>query len=293
MNTGLLRHYIERANERGYFTWLPDKQLLHLMYLTRMGKRLNLKNPRTFNEKLQWLNLHNRKPEYTRMVDKYEAKKYVAEKIGEEYIIPTLGVWERFDDIDFDSLPDQFVLKCTHDSGGLVIVKNKSKLDRDAARNVIERCLKKQYYLQNREWPYKNVKPRIIAEKYMVDAISAELRDYKFFAFNGSVELMFIATDRGTDTRFDFYDSEFQHLSIVNGYPNASKEIGKPANFEKMKLLAGQLSVGIPHLRVDFYEVNGKVYFGELTFFHWSGMVPFEPESWDLKLGELIDLSLV
>jgi len=293
MNTGLLRHYIERANERGYFTWLPDKQLLHLMYLTRMGKRLNLKNPRTFNEKLQWLKLHNRKPEYTRMVDKYEAKKYVAEKIGEEYIIPTLGVWERFDDIDFDSLPDQFVLKCTHDSGGLVIVKNKSKLDRDAARNVIERCLKKQYYLQNREWPYKNVKPRIIAEKYMVDAISAELRDYKFFAFNGSVELMFIATDRGTDTRFDFYDSEFQHLSIVNGYPNASKEIGKPANFEKMKLLAGQLSVGIPHLRVDFYEVNGKVYFGELTFFHWSGMVPFEPESWDLKLGELIDLSLV
>jgi len=293
MNTGLLRHYIERANERGYFTWLPDRQLLHLMYLTRMGKRLNLKNPRTFNEKLQWLKLHNRKPEYTRMVDKYEAKKYVAEKIGEEYIIPTLGVWERFDDIDFDSLPDQFVLKCTHDSGGLVIVKNKSKLDRDAARNVIERCLKKQYYLQNREWPYKNVKPRIIAEKYMVDAISAELRDYKFFAFNGSVELMFIATDRGTDTRFDFYDSEFQHLSIVNGYPNASKEIGKPANFEKMKLLAGQLSVGIPHLRVDFYEVNGKVYFGELTFFHWSGMVPFEPESWDLKLGELIDLSLV
>lgn len=290
MRRTIFHKIVARLAVMGFFDWMPDKQYLHLQYWACMAKRLNLKNPQTFNEKLQWLKLYDRKPEYVRMVDKYEAKKYVAEKIGEEYIIPTLGVWERFDDIDFASLPNQFVLKCTHDSGGLVIVKDKAKLDTDAAKKEIEHCLKKQYYLQNREWPYKNVKPRIIAEKYMVDTSSAELRDYKFFTFNGSAELMFIATDRGIDTRFDFYDSDFKHLPIINGYPNATKEICRPVCFEEMKHLAERLSVGIPHLRVDFYEVNGKVYFGELTFFHWSGMMPFEPESWDLKLGELICL---
>lgn len=293
MRRTIFHKLVARLAVLGFFNWLPDKQYLHVQYWACMGKRLNLKEPNTFNEKLQWLKLYNRRPEYTMMVDKYEVKKYVADKIGEEYIIPTLGVWERFDEIDFDCLPDQFVLKCTHDSGGLVIVKDKSKFDKNVAKKEIEACLKRKYYLQNREWPYKNVKPRIIAEKYMEDSLSAELRDYKYFAFNGSAEVMFIATDRGTDTRFDFYDADFKHLPIVNGYPNASKEICKPVNFEKMKELAERLSIGIPHLRVDFYEVNGRVYFGELTFYHWSGMMPFEPESWDQKLGEQIDLSQV
>ena len=272
------------------FPVLPDKAYLKIKYKLAMGKSLDLDNPRTFNEKLQWLKLYDRRPEYTRMVDKYEAKKYVAEKIGEEYIIPTLGVWDRFDDIDFDSLPDQFVLKCTHDSGGLVIVKDKSKLDRAAAKKKIEKSLKKNYYYSGREWPYKNVKPRILAEQYMVDESGTELKDYKFFAFDGTPKALFIATNRGIDTRFDFFDMDFNHLPILNGHANADKEIHKPAGFEEMKVLTAKLSAGIPQLRVDFYDINGRVYFGEMTFFHMSGMTPFEPETWDEVFGEWIQL---
>ena len=275
---------------------LPDVVYIRLAYFRRFKKFPDLKNPKTFNEKLQWLKLYNRKPEYTKMVDKYEAKKYVADIIGEEYIIPTLGVWDSFDEIDFDALPDKFVLKCTHDSGGLVICKDKSALDLEEAKKKIETSLKTNYYWHAREWPYKNVKPRIIAEKYMEDSETNELRDYKFFCFNGEVKALFIATDRANpneETKFDFFDAEFKHLPFTNGHPNAPKEPNKPQNFESMKELASKLSKSIPHLRVDFYEVDGKVYFGELTFSHWSGMMPFEPEEWDYKLGEYIDIQRI
>lgn len=273
--------------------FIGDERYLKLIYRMKMGKRPDLKNPKTYNEKLQWLKLHDRKPEYTRMVDKYEVKSYVGERIGQEYIIPTFGVWERFDDIDFDSLPDQFVLKCTHDSGGLVICRDKSKLDMEAARAKLEKSLKNNYYQQGREWPYKNVKPRILAEQYMEDAETAELRDYKFFAFDGSVKAMFIATERGnaeTETKFDFFDREFQHLPFTNGHPNADICPKKPQNLELMLELAEKLSQNIPQVRVDFYEANGKVYFGEITFFHWSGFMPFEPEEWDTVFGNWITL---
>lgn len=272
---------------------MSDERYLKLLFKDRVGYKLNLKDPKTFNEKLQWLKLYDRNPEYTRMVDKYEAKQYVAERIGDEYIIPTLGVWDKFEDIDFDALPEQFVLKCTHDSGGLVICRDKSKLDKEAAREKIEKSLSRNYYWHSREWPYKNVKPRIIAEKYMEDSVTRELRDYKFFCFSGEMKAMFIASERyneATETRFDFFDRDFQHLDFRNGHPNADIPPAKPEKFEQMCMLAEKLAGDIPLLRVDFYDVDGKIYFGELTFSHWGGMMPFEPKQWDKKLGDWIKL---
>lgn len=280
-------------SQLGFYRHMDDRKYLEKLYRATFGKDLNLENPQTFNEKLQWLKLYDRKPIYTTMVDKYAAKEYVADKIGGEYIIPTLGVWDKFDDIDFGALPDQFVLKCTHDSGGLAICKDKKTFDIEAARKKINRCLKRNYYYTFREWPYKDVKPRIIAEKYMVDESGYELKDYKIFCFDGQPKIMFIATDRANpeeETKFDFFDMEFNHLPFQNGHPNAKKSIMQPKGFEKMKELAAKLSAGIPQVRVDFYDIDGKVYFGELTFSHWSGFVPFDPEEWDYKLGSWIDL---
>lgn len=274
---------------------LPDKTFIKLKYWTRFHKFPNLKNPKTFNEKMQWLKLYNRKPEYTTMVDKFEAKKYVAGIIGEEYIIPTLGVWDKFEDIDFDKLPDQFVLKCTHDSGGLCICKDKATFDIEKAKKKIKKSLKTNYYYEGREWPYKNVKPRIIAEKYMEDEKTKELRDYKFFCFDGEVKALYIASERfneNDETRFDFFDENFNHLPFTNGHPNAKVLPAKPQNFDKMKELASKLSKDIPHLRIDFYEVNGKIFFGELTFSHMSGFAKFEPEKWDIESGSWIKLPI-
>lgn len=272
---------------------LPDKVYIQLKYYSRFKKWCNLKEPQTFNEKLQWLKLYDCRPKYTTMVDKYEAKKYVAEIIGEGYIIPTLGVWDKFEDIDFEKLPNQFVLKCTHDSGGLVIVRDKRELDIETAKRKINSSLSRNYYWQGREWPYKNVKPRIIAEKYMVDKSNDDLKDYKFFCFDGFAKVMFIASDRASETeetKFDFYDMDFKHLPITNGHPNSIHEIKRPKSFDKMKKLANKLSHGIPHVRVDFYDIDGRIYFGELTFSHWSGMMPFVPEVWDKIFGKWIKL---
>lgn len=227
-----------------------------------------------------------------KLVDKYEVRKFIEERIGREHLIPCLGVWNHFDEIDFDKLPNQFVLKCTHDSGGLIICKDKSTLDLKQARKKIEHCLKRNYFLNHREWPYKDVKPRIIAEEYTVDESGYELKDYKIFCFDGKPKAMFIATDRGTDTKFDFFDTEFHHLPFTNGHPNADKEIKKPTNFDEMLRIAGILSKGMPEVRVDLYNVNGKILFGEMTFFHWSGLMPFEPEEWDYKFGSWIELPM-
>lgn len=278
---------------RGFYHSLSDEKFIKRKFKIRFGKDLDLENPQTYSEKLQWLKLYDRKPIYTTMVDKYEVKKYVADIIGEEYIIPTLGVYEKFDDINFDELPEQFVLKCTHDSGGLVICKDKSQLDYEAAKEKINKSLKRNYFWSNREWPYKDVKPRIIAEKYMVDESGYELKDYKFFCFDGKMKVFFVAKDRGSateETKFDFFDENFNHLPFTNGHPNSEPPYFKPENFEKMTELAEKLSENIPQLRVDFYNINGQIFFGELTFFHWSGLMPFDPPEWDLKLGEYIKL---
>ncbi len=273
---------------------MSDQKFLDLCFDYYLGKKINWKNPQTYNEKLQWLKIYDRQDSYTKMVDKYEAKEYVKNIIGEEYIIPTIGIYDKFENIDFEKLPQQFVMKCTHDSGGLVICKDKSKLNLKEAKRKINQCLKVNYFNCWKEWPYKNVKPRIIIEKYMTNDDSDGINDYKFFCFNGKVKLLFIATDRvneNEETKFDFYDENFNHLPIKNGHPNALVPPSKPLNFEKMKELAEILSKDIPHLRVDFYEINGKIYFGELTFSHWAGMVPFEPEEYDLILGNWIDIS--
>lgn len=276
---------------REWFNWMSDEQYLKIAFWAKMGIWPNIDYPKTYSEKLQWIKLHDRNPLYTKLVDKYEVKLLVAEKIGDKYIIPTLGVWDNVEDIDFDSLPNQFVLKCTHDSGGLVICKDKRELDIDAAKKKLNTCLKHSFYWGMREWPYKDVKPRIIAEQYMEDE-TGELRDYKFFCFDGEVKALFIASDRTKDieTKFDFYDEDFNHLPFTNGHPNAEVPPSKPVCFEEMKELAQILSKGIPHVRVDFYEIIGKVYFGEMTFFHWSGMTPFVPEEWDDKFGSWIKL---
>lgn len=279
--------------QRHYFATLikNDKTYIKWNYFFGMGRFPNLDNPQTFNEKLQWLKLHDKHSEYTRMVDKYEAKKYVKEILGEEYIIPTLGVWDKFEDIDFDKLPSQFVLKCTHDSGGLVICPDKSKLDINKAREKINKSLKKNYFLEHREYPYRDVKPRIIAEKFMVDESGTELKDYKFFCFNGKCKMLFVATDRNiNDVKFDFFDENFNHLPFRQGHPWANKEIKKPTGFDKMIELSEKLSQNFLHARVDLYDINGKIYFGELTFFHFSGNVPFDPEEWDYKIGEWLIL---
>ena len=273
--------------------FIPDKLYLQLLYFKHFKHFINFKNPQTFNEKIQWMKLYNRNPQYTKMVDKYEAKKYVAEKIGDEYIIPTLGVWDSPEEIDFDSLPNQFVLKWNHDSGSIVICKDKSTLDRKAALKKMQKGKKFSGYWYGREWQYKDVKPRIIAEQYMEDDLTKELRDYKFFTFNGEAKVLYISTDRqnpNEETKFDFFDMQFNHLDLINGHPNALVSPEKPRNFDEMKRIAEKLSQGMPFLRVDLYEINGRVYFGELTLSHMSGFVPFEPSDWDQKFGEWIIL---
>lgn len=273
---------------------IPDDEYLKRMYRYYFKRDLDLMNPVTFNEKLQWLKINNRNPEYTIMVDKFQVKDFVSRKIGEQYVIPTYGVWDRFQDINFDDLPNKFVLKCTHDSGGLVICKDKSKLDYHASRKKLESSLKRNFYWEGREWPYKNVKPRILAEKYMEDRPgSHSLTDFKFFCFDGVVKMMFVASDRlneTEETKFDFYDENFVHLPFIQGHPNSSNQISKPISFEKMKLLASKLSAGIPHVRVDFYQVENKIYFGEMTFFHFSGFQPIIPNEWDFKIGSWLKL---
>lgn len=274
---------------------IPDKLFLKRTYKKSLNKTLNLKNPETFNEKLQWLKLYNRNPLYTTLVDKFAVKQWVSKKIGPQYIIPTYGVWNRFDDVEFDKLPNQFVLKCTHDSGGVVVCKNKMSFDKAAARKKITECLKRNYYYSGREWPYKNVQPRIIAEKYMEDKEQGELRDYKFYTFNGEPHFLLLATNRLSSSKelnFDYFDMSFNHLPLVNHWhPNNTDGIpSKPIHFEEMKQLARKLAEGIPHVRVDFYEANGLVYFGEMTFYDMSGFLRLSPPTWEKEWGDLIKL---
>lgn len=279
---GLLVSIIENL----YFLF-PDKLYLQLLYRMKLGKKLDLKNPKRFSEKLQWLKLYNRKPEYTTMVDKYAVKGYVAKIVGEKYVIPTLGVWDNPEDIDWDSLPDQFVLKVTHGGGGtgVVFCKNKHPFDRDVAIRKLKQSMKANIYGRLREWPYKNVPKRVIAEKYMSEA-DGQLRDYKFFCFDGVPKVMLVASNRYTTHNFTYYDMSFNKLPIVSVAGKPSSEIMKaPCCFEEMKQVASMLSQGLPHVRVDLYTCYGKVYFGELTFFDSSGFDNMSSDEWDLKFG--------
>lgn len=271
---------------------IPDKLYLKMKFRACMGQKLSLKDPRTFNEKLNWLKLYNRNPEYTKMVDKYEAKEYVAKILGNEYIIPTLGVWDSVEDIDFEALPEQFVLKCTHDSGGLVICRDKSKFDIDNAKNILRKALKSDFYFLGREWPYKNVKKRIIAEQYMEDPEIGELRDYKFLCCDGEMKCSFVCSHRFSEKglHVTFLDKDWNVMPLERHYPSLKEGIEPPKNYDRMIQLAEVLSRDIPFVRVDFYEVKGQIYFGELTFFPGCGWEEFTPHEWDYKFGEWINL---
>lgn len=270
---------------------IPDKKYLSALYKLRTGKKLNLKNPKSFNEKLQWLKLYDRDPQYTNMVDKYAVKEIVSDKIGNEYVIPTLGVWNRFEEIDFDALPDRFVLKCTHDSGGLVICRNKSDLDVSAIKEKIEKSLGRNYFWHGREWPYKDVKPRIIAEEYMEQHGSECLPVYKIMTFGGRAEIIqTIQNDKTKDESIDYFDRDWNLLELRQNYPNSKKPLPRPENLSKMIELAELFAEGFKFLRVDFYEINGRVYFSEFTFYSDSGTAIFTPEKWDYILGDKIKL---
>ena len=272
--------------------FLDDNTYLKLQYRIRFNKKINLDEPKTFNEKLQWLKLNDRKEIYTTLVDKYEVKKEILNKIGEEYLIPTIGVYDKFEDIEFDKLPNQFVIKCTHDSGGVFICKDKSNFNIKSVRNKIKKHMKKNFYYHGREWPYKNVKPKIIIEKYMEDNVEKELIDYKVMCFNGEPKIIFTCTERFSDgLKVTFFDLNWKRLPFERHYPSSTKEIKKPYNLEKIIKLSKELSKNIPFVRIDWYEINQKLFFGEYTFFPGSGFEEFNPEEWDEKIGNMIDIN--
>ncbi len=279
--------------DKRFFDFIPDKQYLKIKYFLRTGKKLDLVNPHLFNEKLQWLKLYDRKDIYTIMVDKFAAKQYVEKIIGKQYIIPTIGLYNSFEEINFNDLPSQFVMKCTHDSGGIIIVKNKKEIDFSSVKKKIKKFLKRKYYYVHREWPYKNVVPKIIIEKYMKDKVSDELIDYKVMCFNGIPKIIFTCTDRFKDSlKVTFFDLNWNKMPFERKYPSSNEKISKPVNLNEMLKLSKKLAQDIPFVRIDWYEINGKLYFGELTFFPGSGYEVFNPIEWDKKLGDMLELNL-
>lgn len=267
---------------------LPDRMYLKMLFMLKVGCKLNLKTPKTFNEKLSWIKLYDRQPLYTRLADKYMVKQYVAERIGGRYVVDNYLVADSWDEIDFDKLPNQFVLKCTHDSGGAFVCRDKQQFDFERVRQEMTANLQCNYFYPGREWPYKNIKPRIIADRYLDDHTGNELRDYKFWCFNGKPTYMY-CTIKGANIFENFYDMQFRPVMIDHGFPRHQPEFERPKNFELMKELATKLSEDIPFVRVDFFDVDENVYFGEFTFYDWGGLRPFGGD-WDLRLGELIQL---
>lgn len=289
--------FVIKKTYRMYFTMadtnktlIPDKPYIKKLYEIKTGKKLDLKNPQTFNEKLQWLKLNNRKPVYTTMVDKYLVKEYVSNIIGDEYLIPTIAVYDKPEDIDFDVLPNQFVLKTTHDSGGVVVCKDKNRLDINKVREFLQYRQSINFYKTSREWPYKNVKKRIIAEQFIKDDLKSELRVYKVFNFNGTPKIIQTINGDKTDHEYiNYYDTEWNLLELKQNFPNGPID-DKPVCLQEILELSAKLAGNIPFIRTDFYEVKGKVLFSEFTFYSDAGLANFEPEEWDIKLGNMLDL---
>lgn len=274
---------------------LPDKIFLKLRYYKEMGRKLDLKNPKTMNEKLQWLKLYDHNPLYTTLVDKLLVKNFIKQKIGEEYVACTLGVWQTFDEIDFGILPDKFVLKTNHSGGntGVVVCKDKHRLDISATKKRIEKSLKTDVYKFFREWPYKNVCKRIFAEEYLEDKQTGELIDYKFYCFNGYVDSVMLCLDRQSGfPKFYFFDKSWKLKRYNKRGKDAPKDFSlpKPENMDKMFEIAAILSKGIPFVRVDLYNVDGQIFFGEMTFYPASGFDPNRLPETDLYFGNLIKL---
>ena len=271
---------------------LSDRSFIKRIYRIRMGKEINLRNPKTFTEKCNWLKLYDRRPEYTIMVDKYAARQYVSEKIGEHYLVPLLGVWDHAEDIDFSALPQKFVLKCNHNSD-VTICTNKARLDIETVKNKLEIQLQDDYYKHKREWPYKNIKRKIICEKFMENSGDQELVDYKIFCFNGSPRFVMVNSNRFGEggVKVDMYDMDWNHMDMQDGhYPMAGDVFNKPDCFDEIVALSKKLSENIPFIRVDFNYWDNKLYFGELTFYHSAGLESFEPQKWDEVLGDWLVL---
>ena len=280
--------------DKGLFNWLPDKPYLKLVYQAEMGKKLDLDNPKTFNEKMQWLKLYDRNPFYHELVDKYEVKQFVTKRIGPENVIPSLGVWRKFEDIPFEQLPDQFVLKCTHDSCSVIICLDKKKFDVTAAKKKLSHHLKKSTYWFGREWPYKGLTPRIIGEPYIKDSENGMgLADYKVHCFNGIPKIILVCKDRFSEggVTEDFFDIHWNHLSVRRpDIDNARIRIPVPEKLGEMLSVSRTLSKNIPFVRVDFYYANHQLYIGEMTFFPTSGLKSFLPASFDYEMGSWIQL---
>lgn len=268
---------------------MDDESFLKFQYKAWTKKTLHLNPPKTFNEKIQWLKLYDRKLVYTKLVDKYEVRKVIQEKLGEEYLVPLLGVWEKSDEIDFSKLPEQFVLKPTHTSGNVYICRDKSKIDENKIRNMLDQWLKREYFWGNREWPYKNIKPRLIAE----EMIDSNIVDYKFYCFNGEPKMLYLSQgleDHSTAS-ISFFDMNLKKLPFGRSdYRPFTTEVEKPKNFDEMVRIATKLSKGFSFVRIDLYSVKNKVYFSEYTLHPCAGYMPFDPEEYDLKLGEMLHL---
>ncbi len=270
---------------------IPDKVYLNLQYKHHLGKKLNLGNPQTFNEKLQWLKLYDRNPEYTMYVDKYAVREHIKNSIGEEYLIPLIGVYNSVEEIDWDELPDKFVLKCTHGSQCNIICSDKSRLNIEESKAKLKKWMNRNWFWYGREWPYKNVKPRIICEKYMVDESGTELKDYKVFCFNGTPRLIQVDFNRFTEHRRNLYDTNWNQIDGFFHFPSdRSVEIAKPKQLNTMLKLAENLAVQTVFSRIDFYLIYEKIYFGEITLYPESGFGKFSPSELDSRLGSWITL---
>lgn len=279
--------------ELGFYDRMPDEKYLKMMFRCYHGTELDLEDPVTFSEKLQWLKLHDRDPRYPGMVDKVSAKGFAAGVIGGAHVIPTIGVYDSFDEIDPDALPASFVLKCTHDSGGIVIVPDKTRFDAAAARKKLNKYLRRKFFYHGREWPYKSVAPRIIAEEY-VEA-GGDLPDYKIHCFNGEPKIVLVCRGRNSKDGMteDFYDTDWNRLPVKRpDIPNSVRPDPPPERLKEMLDIAARLSEGISFVRVDLYEAGDRVLFGEMTFYPASGFKPFEPVSFDRELGDMLKLPI-
>lgn len=281
-----------------FFTWLPDKIYIKLMFRLRMRHKLNLRNPKTFCEKIQWLKLYDRQPEYTILVDKYSVKQYVSSIIGEEFIIPTLGVWDNPETIDWEKLPNQFVLKTTHGGGssGVVICKDKGSFDKSAAISKLRSSLMQDVYKELKEWPYKTIPRRIIAEQFILPPTnSTDLPDYKWYCFNGEPSFCQVIQERSSFETIDFFNLQWEHQDFIGLSPtavHASKLPDKPNNLDLQISIARKLSKGLSFCRIDLYEVENRVYFGEVTLYPRSGFGLFIPIKYDRILGEMLNIQI-
>lgn len=269
---------------------IPDKIFLDAQFYLINKRVIDWTSPNTFNEKLAWLKVYGRKEIYTKMVDKFEAKEIVAGIIGKEYVVKNYGVYDDWSKIEWDNMPNQFVIKCTHDSGGAFICRDKTTYDFCSTEKIIRKNLKKNHWIGGREWPYKNVRPRIIVDEFLDDHTGKELNDYKFWCFNGVPRYMYY-TVKSKNIYENFYDMNFEPVSINHGFKRHKPEFKKPAAFDEMKMLASKLSKGIPFVRIDFFFVNCKIYFGEFTFYDWGGLKPFS-DNWDEVLGSYLKLPI-